>query len=79
MVGDRNTMMLKVENLNKPSNKKWKLIADIMLYSLPLLNGIIVTMPLEDVWQKWIMFGVNIAIVAFKTVSKFTSEQITEE
>lgn len=72
-------MMLKVENLNKPSNKKWKLIADIMLYSLPLLNGIIITMPLEDVTQKWIMFGVNITIVAFKTVSKFTSEQITEE
>lgn len=69
---------LKYENLSKPSNKKWKLIADIGLYALPLIQGAIVTMPVSDSIQKWIIFGISILIVGFKALSKFTSDETTE-
>jgi len=69
--------MFKVDNLNKPSNKKWKLIADIGLYALPLVQGAIVTMPVSDTMQKWLIFGISILIVSFKAVSKFTSDETT--
>lgn len=70
--------MFKVENLNKPSNKNWKLIADIGLYALPLIQGAVVTMPVSDTLQKWIIFGISILIVGFKALSKFTTNENTE-
>lgn len=66
-----------IANLKKPDNKKWKLVADIALYSLPLLTGIVVTVPVSDNMQKWILVTLNVLIVGFKTVSKFTSEDET--
>lgn len=66
-----------IQNLNKPDNKKWKLIADIALYSLPLLTGIVVTAPISDNMQKWVLVLLNVLIIGFKTVSKFTTEDET--
>lgn len=38
-------MKLKFENLNKPSNRKWKFIADYLLYvALPAINIFFVTL-----------------------------------
>lgn len=68
--------MFKVENLNKPSNKKWKMIADVMLYALPFLSTAILTIPLSDNAQKWILFGVNVVIIVFKAISKFTTDEV---
>lgn len=65
---------LKLSNWNKRSDRDWKLIADIMLYALPLINGVIVTMPVEDTVHKWSLVVTNSAIVFAKTVSKFTTE-----
>lgn len=67
--------MIMIQNLQKPDNKKWKLIADIALYSLPLLTGVVVTIPVSDNIQKWILVVFNVLIVGFKTISKFTSEE----
>ena len=69
---------LKYENLSKPSNKKWKLIADIGLYMLPLFQGAIVTMPVSDNLQKWLRFGTSILIIGFKAVSKFTTDETNQ-
>lgn len=70
-------MKINVSNLKKPDNKRWKQIADIALYSLPLLTTVIVTTPLSDTTQKWILTIINITIVGFKTLSKFTYEEVT--
>lgn len=67
--------MLKVNNLNQPDNKKLKFIADIALYALLLINPLIVTMPVSDNIQKWVLFGLNLAVIGFKTLSKFTSDE----
>lgn len=64
-----------IQNLKKPDNKKWKLIADVALYSLPLLTGVVVTIPVSDNIQKWILVLLNVLIIGFKTISKFTSEE----
>lgn len=66
--------MISKSNLKKPDHKKWKLIADIALYSLPFLTTAIMTMPVADNTQKWIIFLINTSIVGFKALSKFTSD-----
>lgn len=70
--------MIMIQNLQKPDNKKWKLIADIALYSLPLLTGVVVTIPVSDNIQKWILVVFNVLIVGFKTISKFTSDETNQ-
>ena len=57
---------------NKPSDPNWKLIADILLYTLPLVNGVILTMPISDTAHKWILVVTNLSIVFAKAVTKFT-------
>ena len=71
-------MNLSVNNFNKPSNKKWKLIADIALYSLALFNPVIISAGFDDNLTKWLLFGVNTLVIVFKTISKFTSDEVSE-
>jgi hypothetical protein len=70
--------MLKLSNVNQPSNKKWKFIADIALYSLLPIIPIVASMPISDNAQKWIIVAINFLVIGFKAVSKFTSEDGTE-
>ena len=67
--------MITVNNLQKPDNKKVKKIADIMLYTLPLVITSIASTPLSDNTQKWIIFGLSIIIIGFKGLTKFTSDE----
>ncbi len=68
-------MELKLENLSKPSNKKWKAVADFLLYTLPLYLGAIMAIPFTDEIKLWINFGISIAIVTLKGLTKFTSNE----
>ena len=67
--------MLALENLNKPSNKKLKAIADFFLYTLPLYQGAILTLPLSDKNKMWITFVISIIVISLKGLTKFTSEE----
>ena len=69
----------KISNIKKKTHKKWKMIADIALYALPLLTGIVTQMPVSDSLQKWILVILNVSIVAFKALSKFTTDENTNE
>jgi hypothetical protein len=71
-------MELKISNFNKPSEPKFKKIADTLLYSLPLYLGAILALPLEETTKLWINFGVTMVIVSIKTLSKFTSNEDTD-
>lgn len=66
----------KLENLKKPSNKKWKLVADYVIYTiLPGLITATALMPISESAQKWIIYGITILSVGFKALSKFTIEE----
>jgi len=60
-------------NLNKPDNKKLKMIANTMLYTLPLVITTIISSPLSDNIQTYSIFGLNIIIIGFKAFTKFTT------
>lgn len=68
-------MNLKLENLGKPSNKKWKSIADFFLYTLPLYQGAILTLNISDTQKMWIGFGIMIAVITLKGLTKLTAEE----
>lgn len=67
--------MFSTDNLNKPSNKKWKAVADFFLYTLPLYLGAIMALPITEDIKMWLNFGVSIAVISLKGVSKFTTEE----
>ena len=66
----------RLSNLGKPSNKKWKTIADYVIYTvLPGLITATALMPISESAQKWIIYGITILSVGFKALSKFTIEE----
>jgi predicted phosphoadenosine phosphosulfate sulfurtransferase len=69
-------MNLSVDNLQKPSNKKWKAIADFFLYSLPLYLGAVMALPVSEEIKLWVTFGITILTVTLKGLTKFTSEDV---
>lgn len=65
---------LKISNLGKPSNKKWKSVADFFLYTLPLYLTAIIAAPLNENIKLWLTFILTILIVTLKGFTKFTAE-----
>lgn len=68
-------MKLSFSNWVKPSNKKLKLIADVILYSFPLVDTLIVTTFGTGSGRLWISFILGMAVILFKTFTKFTAEE----
>jgi len=67
-------MRLSTDNLSKPSNRRWKAIADFFLYTLPLYLGAVITLPISETVKLWLTFGVTILTITLKALTKFTSE-----
>ena len=67
---------LKLSNLNKPTNKKWKLIADYLLYTgLPAINiFFLAVQPVSTEFSLWGAAISNLIIMLFKGFSKFSVE-----
>ena len=77
-------MVFKRENLNKPSNKTWKLIADYLLYTgIPSINIFLVAISASSLvspeFSLWSIAISNLAIAMFKGATKFTAEPVVEE
>ena len=72
-------MNLSIDNLNKPSNKKFKAVADFFLYSLPLYLGAVMALPVSENIKLWVTFGITIATVTLKGITKFTEEDVTQQ
>lgn len=68
--------MFSVKNLNKPSNRKWKLVADYLLYVvLPAINAFFLTLqPISEKFSLWGIAISNLLITLFKGLTKFTAE-----
>lgn len=69
---------MEISNLKKPDNKKWKMIADIMLYILPIELVAVTSLPLSASTVYWIGFVLTQATVIFKAISKFTSDETNQ-
>ena len=68
-------MKLKISNLNRPSNKRYKAVADFFLYTLPLYLIAMKALPFDEGLKSWIEFGLTMIIVTFKGLTKFTGEE----
>ena len=70
-------MQLAFENLDKPSNKKWKLIADYLLFTgLPALNIFFVSIqPVSPEFSLWAIAISSLLIALFKGITKFTADE----
>ena len=69
-------MNISTKNLGRPSHRKWKRIADIFLYTLPLYLTAVLALPLSENTTLWINFGVTMAIVTLKAFTKFTTDEV---
>jgi hypothetical protein len=75
-------MELKYSNLGRPSNKKWKKVADYFLYTLPLYS-VAIAITSDKLWGPeialYITTAINVIIVTLKGLTKFTSEPVPGE
>ena len=70
-------MVFSTANLGKPSNKKLKMIADILLYTLPLYTGAIMALqPVSPTFVMWANFSLTMIAITIKGISKFTTEEV---
>jgi hypothetical protein len=71
-------MELSISNLDKPSNKKWKKVADYLLYTLPLYS-VAIAVAADQLWSAKtaliITIVINVLIISLKGLTKFTSEE----
>lgn len=63
-----------IKNLKKPDNKKWKNIADYLLYvGLPAINIFFLALqPVSPTFSLWGAALSNLTISLFKGATKFT-------
>jgi len=66
-----------LNNIQKPSNKKWKMVADYLLYTgLPAINIFFVTLqPISPTFTIWGIAISNLLIALFKGATKLTAEE----
>jgi len=71
-------MNLSIANLNKPTSKKWKRIADYLLYTgLPAINVFFLAVqPISAEFSLWGAAISNLFIMLFKGATKFTTEEV---
>jgi hypothetical protein len=72
---NHNKMEFKISNWDVPSNKKFKRIADVLLYTLPLYSGAILL--LEASAPKFALicnFIITLTVITLKALTKFTAE-----
>lgn len=70
-------MKLSIDNLDKPSNKKFKFIADVALYSLPLYSGAIAILASSaPLFALWTNFVISLTVITLKAITKFTAEEV---
>ena len=68
-------MEFSTDNWGKPSNKKFELIANIVLYTLPLYTGALaILQPIAPGFVIWCNFIFTVAAITIKGISKFTAE-----
>jgi hypothetical protein len=65
---------LKFSNWEQPSNKKWKLVADILLYVLPLYSVAITAIVSGEI-AAVVNTVTTCLVITLKAITKFTAEE----
>lgn len=69
----------KTSNWGLASNKKFKLIADIILYTFPLYSGAVAILGSgAPKFALWFNFALSVVMITVKAISKFTAEPVVE-
>ena len=69
---------MKLSNYYKKTPEKVKFWGDLMLFSAPLLSGVVVASPLPETVRLWVVFGLNIILVIGKILTKFVGDEPIE-
>jgi len=67
-------MTFKLENINKPTNKRWKKVAIFLTRSLPGYIGAVAIAPIPDNIKLWVTFLLSLAVATVSGLSEFTTE-----
>jgi len=66
-------MNISLSNYNRQTPKKWKAIGDTALYSIPIIDSIILAMP-DVSWKIWLVWGWSVLAAIVKIITKYVSE-----
>lgn len=66
---------MKLSNYYTKTPAVWKFWGDVMLFSAPLLSGVVVASPVNETVKLWVVFGLNIILVIGKILTKFVGDE----
>lgn len=69
-------MNVSLDNYSKATPAGWKLVGDVFLYSIPIVNGAVMAMPggIDPVVREWIIWGWSLLSSLIKIFTKYISE-----
>ena len=62
------------QNLNKPVNRKWKLVSKFLTRTLPIYAGAAVTLPISEDLKVLIIFAQTVIVATISGLSELTSD-----
>jgi uncharacterized protein (DUF697 family) len=72
---------IRLENYTKRTPDRWKRIGDFFLYSIPVVNGVMMTMPEVEhgaAVKAWVLFGWNLIASLIKIATKYLADDAGE-
>ena len=70
--------MIAISNYYKRTPKKWKLIGDICLFAIPILETPILALPISDDIKAWIAPILALILGLAKIITKFLGSEPIE-
>ena len=70
-------MNVKLGNYSKRTPARWKQVGDFFLYSIPVVNGVLMTMPEVEhgaAIKAWVIFGWNMLASLVKIFTKYMAD-----
>jgi hypothetical protein len=70
-------MNIKLDNYNKKTPDHWRRLGDFFLFSIPVVNGVLMTMPEVEhgaVIKAWVIFGWNMLASLIKILTKYMAD-----
>jgi hypothetical protein len=70
-------MNVRLENYTKRTPDRWKRVGDFFLYSIPVVNSVVMTMPEVAhgaVVKAWVLFGWNMIASLVKVFTKYMAD-----
>lgn len=68
----------KLENYHKQTPPHWKAIGDTMLYSIPIIDSILMAMP-EVEYKAWLIWGWSLVAAGIKIATKYIEDVKKED